>query len=271
MKNNITAILSVLVDCITIEEVLEKIKRSLSGKPRILPVVSINPEIVMVAGEHPVFKTIVNNAYLRLSDGIGIILAARVLGLPKLTRITGSSLMKKLTAAACDWNVPIGLIGGRPQVAIRTGDCLSKANPSLQWWAESGPEIRSTKYEVRSRKNIYELLDANSGKSYDFNDLIARINQTQTHILFCAFGAPKQEYFINHLKQYQSKLKRPLIAVSVGGAFDECAGMVSPAPAWIDRVGLKWLWRLIHEPWRWRRQIRLLKFISLIFLDKLRK
>jgi N-acetylglucosaminyldiphosphoundecaprenol N-acetyl-beta-D-mannosaminyltransferase len=52
--------------------------------------------------------------------------------------------------------------------------------------------------------------------------------------------------------------------MGVGGAFDFIAGVTKRAPRWVQRLGLEWLHRLIHEPWRWRRQLALLKFLWMI-------
>jgi N-acetylglucosaminyldiphosphoundecaprenol N-acetyl-beta-D-mannosaminyltransferase len=58
------------------------------------------------------------------------------------------------------------------------------------------------------------------------------------------------------------------IAIGVGGAFDYLSGSVSRAPSWIRSMGFEWLYRLIRQPWRWKRQLALLGFISLVMKEK---
>ena len=85
-----------------------------------------------------------------------------------------------------------------------------------------------------------------------------------THFVFVGLGAPKQEYLIEKVKSQKSKVKSPLILMSVGGSFDILAGSVSRAPFVMRHVGLEWLWRLAREPWRWKRQCALVKFIWMV-------
>jgi N-acetylglucosaminyldiphosphoundecaprenol N-acetyl-beta-D-mannosaminyltransferase len=86
----------------------------------------------------------------------------------------------------------------------------------------------------------------------------------KTAILFVAMGAPKQEFFIDFLIQRPTTKSQRLILVAVGGTFDELSGIVPKTPEWAGRVGLKWLYRLSVEPWRFKRQTRLFRFIRLV-------
>jgi len=163
----------------------------------------------------------------------------------------------------------IGLIGGQGKIAVKCGECLQRLYPNLKWWGEEGPEIKDRILDIKDSSKNFQFSDSkNEKQTYNFNALIDKINRNRTRILFCAFGAPKQEFFINALRQYENKLHQPLAAIGVGGVFDEIGGAVSPAPEWIDKIGLKWFWRLIHQPWRWKRQLALLKFGYQILLAR---
>jgi N-acetylglucosaminyldiphosphoundecaprenol N-acetyl-beta-D-mannosaminyltransferase len=125
------------------------------------------------------------------------------------------------------------------------------------------------------------------GEEEYFHTLVKKIMTTQTQIIFIGLGAPKQEYFMEQLKvsfdkaqdrqsslredsgQAKIKVEIPLILMAVGGAFEMISGRVKRAPEWMQTAGLEWLWRLIKEPWRWRRQIALVKFVWLVVKRRL--
>ena len=90
-------------------------------------------------------------------------------------------------------------------------------------------------------------------------------------------GAPKQEEFIERLaremslrSRAKSREKQSLILMSVGGSFDIITGRLKRAPLLIRSIGFEWAWRLAVEPWRWRRQLALVKFIVLVLREKIR-
>lgn len=141
----------------------------------------------------------------------------------------GIDVMEKLVKMAADWGFTIGLLGGRDQVAEKAAECLVKKHPKLKV------------------SFIYE----EPGKIPD------------TDILFVAFGAPKQEYWTAaNLEKIPVK-----VAMVVGGAFDYISGAIPRAPVWIRRVGFEWLFRLITQPWRIKRQLALIKYVVLLIYD----
>ena len=95
------------------------------------------------------------------------------------------------------------------------------------------------------------------------DEIIAKINRFKPDILLVAYGAPWQEKW---LWANRHKLKAK-VGMGVGGTFDYLTGHVLLPPEWVNKMGLEWLWRLVHEPWRWRRQLRLLRFVLLLGKD----
>ncbi|TSC87393.1 MAG: N-acetylglucosaminyldiphosphoundecaprenol [Microgenomates group bacterium Gr01-1014_16] len=90
--------------------------------------------------------------------------------------------------------------------------------------------------------------------------IINKINSYKPDLLLVAYGAPWQEKWIyRHLSEIKAK-----VVIGVGGAFDYLTGKAKVPPDWINEIGMEWLWRLFHEPWRWRRQLRLVKFAWLM-------
>lgn len=96
--------------------------------------------------------------------------------------------------------------------------------------------------------------------------LLSCIQSVAPDILFVAFGAPAQEKWVIEHKAVLEKAGVRLVMV-VGGAFDMLLGKVERAPQWMRSIGLEWLYRLIQEPWRWKRQIALITFMKLVFQD----
>lgn len=233
-------ILKIKISNVNYNEVLEEVKKwfiSGSGKHSIF---TPNPEIIVAAQKNKKLKQIINNADLALPDGIGLVLASRFLGRPLKERVTGADFMEKL----CEWaeveGLRIGLIGGGKSVAAKAVECLKKKHPKLkvvlaaEEWGDWG-----------KRSEI--------GQSTPLIDF-----------LFVAFGAPKQEIWIS-----ENLPKLPVkVAMGVGGGFDYLAGLVPRAPKWVQKAGFEWFWRLIHQPWRVRRQLNLLYFIFLVFREK---
>src|SRR5581483_5425527 len=95
-------------------------------------------------------------------------------------------------------------------------------------------------------------------------EAVARVAAAQADILFVAYGAPAQDLWIH---QHASELGAR-VAMGVGGTFDYIAGRSRRAPAWLRRLGLEWLHRLVHEPWRWRRQLVLPHFAILMLRQR---
>ncbi len=233
-----------------------------------------NPEIITYAKKDDNFRRIVNSAQINIPDGSGISWAMKKIYGLEIPRISGVDFMLDLSRLAKDMSLTVGLIGGRGAVAVETGECLRKKFPRLVVEVLEEPDLEfvlSIKYQVLSIKrtqtqnipntkylipNTEEILDKNT-EEY-FSSLAAEINKKNIDILFVALGCPKQELFINQLKDQRPKTndQRPLILMSVGGAFDYIAGRVPRAPEWMRKRGWEWLFRLIRQPRRLGRQLK---------------
>ena len=244
-------ILGVEVTDATKEEALEFIVKGLEKHGKKLSIFTPNPEIIMHSTRDERFKQILNSADLALADGVGVKLAGRLLGKPLKERITGVDFMLALCERAAKEGFTVGLMGGGPKIAERTAECLLQKYPKLkivyvaEEWRKDGfvraGEVRSMKYEVREEK-IQNSID----------------------ILFVALGYPKQEEWI-----YENLPKIPVkVAMVVGGSFDYISGAISRAPLFVRNAGLEWLFRLLRQPWRIRRQLALAKFFFLVLKER---
>ena len=245
MGLNKTKILGISITTNPKDEILEEIQKYLkitkqqhNKTTKNLIIVTPNPEQIVFAQRDNHFRDVLNQAGVAIPDGVGLVWASRFLGTsPIENRISGVDFMEDLIRIAAKEGYSIGLIGGWHGVAVKALECLQKKYPRLsRGWAIE-PE----------------------GKSIE--EITQKIDQTNTRIVFVGLGAPKQEYFIE-------KVNAPVVAMAVGGSFDIIAGRSPRAPFVLRTIGVEWLWRLIVEPWRWRRQLALFKFLWLVFLAR---
>lgn len=237
-------ILGLPVHDLTLPELVDRIRLWVRAEPdRLHQIVTLNPEMVMAARRLPAFRAVVEQAAVVTADGVGIVLAARLLGRPLRGRVTGIDLVETLTAAG-DPALAFFLLGAAPGVAERAARHLQARYPGCRivgaWAGSPGPE--------------------------ESGEALARIAAARPPVLLVAYGAPVQELWV---ARYRRELEHAgvVVAVGVGGAFDYLAGVVPRAPGLLRRLGLEWLYRLIRQPWRWRRQLALPQFAGLVLRE----
>ena len=233
-------ILGVKINNYSFEQTVKIIEEFIvAKKPHYL--VTLNPEMVVSAQNDKKFKKIINDADIVVPDGVGIIWAAKVRNMQVKERITGVDLVWELAEIANRKKYKFYLLGAEDNVAKQTTDILKNKFPNVKIvGAETGGKIKS---EISSPRSLIE-----------------RIKKSKPDILLVAFGHQKQEKWIS---KYKDELNIPL-SIGVGGAFDYISGRISRAPKWMRKLGFEWLYRLVGEPWRIKRQLNLLKFIYLV-------
>jgi N-acetylglucosaminyldiphosphoundecaprenol N-acetyl-beta-D-mannosaminyltransferase len=227
-------ILGVRVDDVTDAETLVLIERFIEQRGS-HQICTVNPEFVMRAQQDAVFREVINQATLCLPDGIGLLWAARRSRHPLRERVAGSDMVVRLAERAAQTGWRLYLLGAAPGVAEQAANVLQARYPSL---------------------TIAGMFPGSP--SPDEQDaIVERIRAARPDVLFVAFGAPTQDVWI---ARNQSRLQVP-VAMGVGGSLDFVAGVAKRAPRWVQQIGLEWLYRLIREPWRWRRQLALPRFV----------
>ena len=233
----------ILIDPLTLDEVLEKIKLYLSSPPKFRQIVSVNPENCVIAQSNSSFRAIYQNADLALTDGIGIVLAAYFCGFSSLQRVPGSALLPRLLDLAGQMSLRVVLIGSQAKLADKIAQCYSRSYPEATFIGAEG-YVNSLKPTPEEEKVLEAIVRA-----------------TRPHFVFVAFGSPTQELWINTHKV----LLDGSICMGVGGAFDYLSGATNKPPSFISSVGLEWLYRLVMQPWRIRRQAsRLPVFVGMM-------
>lgn len=205
-------------------------------------VCTANPEFLMTARRQPEFAAVLRQADLVLPDGVGLLWAARHQGRPMPERVTGSDGIYLLAERAAIEGWRIFMLGAAPGVAEQAGVTLAARYPGL----------------------LVAGAFAGSPAGDDYPAISDLIKRSQPHILLVAFGAPRQDLWI---AKHKHDLGVP-VCIGVGGAFDHVVGVQRRAPAWLIRLNLEWLWRLITQPWRWRRQLDLPRFILAVLRDR---
>jgi len=242
-------------------QVLRKITSRLDRQEKTF-IVTPNPEFLVFANRNPWFKKILNKADFTIPDGIGLVWAGKILGKPIKERISGTDLMEELCRVAAEQDWCVYLLGGAPGVAKKALVSLRSCYPGLKGWAESGPRL-----ELKSEILDHQEESVTLQPQDRIRQIVTEINQKSPTLLFVAFGMGKQEKFIGDNWQ-DLKVK---IAMGVGGAFDYFSGEIPRPPAWSQNLGLEWFYRLIRQPWRWRRQLALIEFVWLVLKEKARR
>ncbi len=267
-------ILGVGITDATKKEILEYIVKNVENFKKKLFIVTPNPEFLVLSSKNSRFKNILNSADLASADGIGVIIAAKILGESLKNRFAGVDLVKSLCETVAEKPITVGFLGGRDGVAEKTAECLLKKYPGLkvsfaqeEWpnglFLDKKAKLETRNLKLDEKKSFHPQTSNVKGLSSSINLLASK----SIDILFVAFGVPKQEFWISeNLQNLPVK-----IAIGVGGAFDYISGKVPRAPFFIRKLGMEWLFRLIVQPWRIKRQLSLPEFIWLVFKEKLNK
>lgn len=237
---NLVEIVGVNIDNITFIEASIKLEEFLNEKD-IKMIFTPNSEILVDAVNDPCFTEILNSGDLVIPDGIGVVMASKFYGKPMEERVTGYDITCKLIELAHYNDKSIYFFGGKEGVA-----------------EEAAKNIR------QKHKNI-KIVGMHNGYFDEEEEkvIINSIIELKPDIIFVALGAPKQEKWI-----YENRHRLPAkIAMGVGGSIDVIAGRVKRAPSFYQKAGLEWLYRLIKEPKRFKRVLKLPKFILLSFYD----
>ncbi|MBI2017756.1 WecB/TagA/CpsF family glycosyltransferase [Candidatus Daviesbacteria bacterium] len=242
-------ILGVKIDDLSIPEIVSIVEGWLKKEGKHY-IVTPNPEIVMMAQKDLELKKILNNTDLSIPDGVGLKLASDIENISP-----GVDVLEALVKLAADLGATVGFLGGRVGVAEKAVERLLKKHPNLKvTFAGSGGEVDEEGNSIEYRVSSIKGNKQKNKSHYTLYTIPA------TDLLFVAFGPPKQEKWIaKNLKEIDVK-----VAMGVGGAFDYLSGRVKRAPKLIRSLGLEWLFRLIIQPWRIKRQIALLKYLYLV-------
>lgn len=232
------------IDALTMAEALERAREFIrAGRPHYI--VTCDTPAVVRAQEDEAFRRIVNGADMVTADGAGVVLAAKLLGLPVQVRVSGCDMVEGLCRVAAEEGQSVYFLGAEPGVAEEAA--------------------------ARLRERIVGLRVAGCHHGYyrpeEEEQVVESIAAARPGVLFVALGQPRQEQFI---VTYLDRV-RPLIAIGVGGSLDVISGRKKRAPEWMQRLGLEWAYRVAREPWRLPRLRALPRIVLMAFRELLRE
>jgi N-acetylglucosaminyldiphosphoundecaprenol N-acetyl-beta-D-mannosaminyltransferase len=239
-------ILNIRFDLITYEIIMKTIEQWRKASKRQYVAIT-NPHSVLLCHRDEQMLRATLEAGMVLPDGIGILLAARLLGFHHNGRATGPTLMLKL----CDWGREKSyrhfFYGGAEGVATKLATNLSNKYPGLKVAGTYCPPFRPLTYE-------------------EDRSIVEKINSAKPDIVWVGLGAPKQEkWMAEHLGCIEATAM-----IGVGAAFDFHSGNIKWTPAPIRRLGLEWAYRLVQNPKRmWRRNLDSPLFLSKVITQRL--
>lgn len=203
-----------------------------------------NPEQIMLAEKDERFLQTLSKGDITIPDGIGVVWAGKVLfgnNGPK-ERIAGREVVEDILTIANEQKQHIFVLGGREETNRKLHAYLRRRYLQGIYSIESG------------------YADITHITSSEEDAVLEEIAKKKPDILFVAFGAPYQEKWIRDHSSFLEKTHVRL-AMAVGGSFDILVGNTLRAPHIFVTFGLEWLWRLIQQPWRLKRQLQLPKFV----------
>ncbi|MDO5308184.1 MAG: WecB/TagA/CpsF family glycosyltransferase [Planctomycetia bacterium] len=199
---------------------------------------AVNPEKVMLARSDPELQSFISRAALAFPDGIGVVLACRMLYRAQIMRTPGADLMESVCAQSATRNITIFFFGSSEEVNAAAVAELQQRYPGMRAVGRQHGYLPPEEYDA----------------------LVQRINDTHADLLVLALGSPKQERWI---ARYAPAL-RVNLCLGVGGTLDTLTGRVKRAPALWRRLYLEWFYRLARQPWRVWRQRRIFYYAALV-------
>lgn len=242
-------IFGVKVNNITFEEAIDGVKSFLKGD-KLRTIYTPNPEIIMGAKDNPSFKSLINRGDMVTPDGIGLIYACKIKKKPLKGRVTGLDLSYEMLKIANENAYGLYLLGGKEGVSQKAGENIKKDYPNIRIAGYHHGYFKGSHIGFEGHQEEKEIID--------------HINKVNPDIIFVGLGFPKQEIWIDANKD---KIKGKII-IGNGGVMDILSGNSKKAPEFIRKIGFEWLYRLIKEPSRIKRQLILPKFMLKVIFTK---
>lgn len=280
------------------KELLNAVESILSNSRKKAYIVTPNPEQIIQSRGNKQFLSDLQQADISIPDGVGLILASRVFALlgklpkPLSERVAGVDVVERLLSMAQTENWKVLVLGGRSYEQaswqldwVQSNKQSSSELPSkladadLSTYVHVPTDVPTDAptdvpidapidkfHQLASSPQVWWLSgyqDVTRPSPQEEQRVLDAIKNLKPAVVFVAFGAPHQErWAASHLKTCFESGAR--VVMVVGGAFDFLLGKSQRPPSWVQQLGFEWLFRLLQEPWRWRRQLRLIRFAWLV-------
>lgn len=240
MHHEKISILDIPISNITRPDFLNEIYAALEQKQKNIFIVTANPEIIMNAKKLPEYKESILQADYIVPDGSGVMLASNILNQPLKEKITGYDLLLTFLEYSSKENKSVYFFGAKDGIAAAAAEKALQRYPNLS---------------IAGTKHGYSGLGQN---------IAEEIAATEPDFVFVGLGAPLQEkWIVDYRRLFPSS-----VLMGVGGSFDVLSETTKRAPKfWLDR-NLEWLYRLITQPYRAIRMIKLPLFLAEVYRQK---
>lgn len=213
------------------------------GKLRQGTLVAINAEKILTAESDPVVRELITAAEYKYADGISVVRSIRK-KYPgaEVSRVAGADLWEALMQRAGAEGTPVFLVGGKPEILAQTEEKLRRL------WQVNIVGTQDGYFSDAQRPALFE-----------------RIRDSGAVIVTVAMGSPRQELLMSACREVQPNA----LYMGVGGTYDVFTGHVKRAPKVWQNMGLEWLYRLLSQPSRIKRQLKLLRYLAWHYSGKL--
>ncbi len=240
------SILNGFVDDVDMEKALDFVRDYIKDdNAPVGYVLAMNPEKFFALRKNQFLQEFFEKAALLIPDGIGIVWALRFLFKVKVSRVPGADLMQRICSEAPENGYRIFIYGASEQVNSSACEELKKRYPGIL---------------IVGRANGFVPQN-------EMDELVEKINQSNANILFIALGSPRQEEW---MAKYAGQLTSVKLCQGIGGTLDTIVGTVKRAPVIWQKMGLEWCYRLLKQPRRIKRQLKLAIFVKEVFILKIK-
>ena len=238
MKHEKINIRGILIDNVSLSEATETVKEFIDNAASPKAVFTPNAEIVQACIESEETATVINSADLIIPDGAGVVLASKILSRPLKGKVPGVDLGEEIIKLAVEHGYSVYFLGAKSGI----GELAAK--------------------KLKEKYGDFKLAGSHDGyfdqQGEENEKLVEEINALAPDVLYVCLGAPRQEKWIYKNKE---KLRNVKVLIGLGGSLDVYAGTANRAPDIFIKLGLEWFYRLIKEPYRLGRMMKLPKFV----------
>lgn len=201
-----------------------------------------NPEFVMTALDDKDFMDILNSSNMNIPDGIGIVIGSKILKTPIKERVAGYDLVQEIFSKIKNTEKTVYFLGSSEENIVSAIEMMKKKYDGLK---------------IVGYRNGYF-------KDDESEEVVKEILDKKPDLLLVGLGSPRQEKWIY---KYKNELNCKII-MGVGGSFDVMSGNVKRAPKFFIKCNLEWFYRLITQPTRFKRMLKLPLFLVEVIKDK---
>ncbi len=232
---NTVSILDIPVAQTTKAQFVPHVIKEMQQSNKAITIVTANPEIIMLAKENHAYECLLKASSYVVADGIGVVIGAKMLGTPLEERIPGYELVHEFMKTATPERNRFFFYGSKPGVAKQAAEQAASLYPQI---------------------DVVGICDG-YGNDGDGDEVAQKAITAKPDFIFVATGAPKQEEWIAIHKEHFPQT----VMMGVGGSFDVLSGNVDRAPELFIKLNLEWFHRLITQPTRAKRMLKIPQFL----------